>query len=324
MMRGAIVFSPESQGSHMSAIVQTHALSKSYGKRTGKLALRDLSLSVERGDIFGYLGPNGAGKTTTIKILLDLIRASSGSASLFGLDSRRDSVAIRQRLGFLPGDLALWENLTGRHIIEYTAKLRGQRETRFADELSQRLDFDPTKKVRAYSTGNRRKLGLILALMHKPELLILDEPTNGLDPLMQQIFLQLMREAKANGQTVFLSSHMLSEVQAICDTVGILRDGVLQAVQPTHELIRSNFHWVTLTLRETASGEFLTHLPAVSDMSHENGSLKFRLSGDFDPLLRALSASSQYVQALTVQEPTLEEVFLTYYSGDTAKVGSPS
>ncbi|MBZ0276847.1 MAG: ABC transporter ATP-binding protein, partial [Anaerolineae bacterium] len=215
-------------------VIQTDNLTKVYQSRKDAVyALKNLNLNVEQGEIFGYLGPNGAGKTTTIRLLLDLIRPTKGRASIFGLDANASSVALHQRIGFLPGELNLWKHLTGRQVVNYVANVRGDdgRIVKYAQELGEMLDLDFTKKVRAYSSGNRRKLGLVVSMMHKPDLLILDEPTGGLDPLLQQTFNQMMRDVRSEGRTVFLSSHVLGEVQAICDRVGILRNGELKAVE---------------------------------------------------------------------------------------------
>lgn len=297
-------------------VIQTDNLSKVYKGKPPKLALNHLSLSVDRGEIFGYLGPNGAGKTTTIKLLLDLIRPTEGKASLFGLDVNRDSVAVRQRIGFLPGELNLWDNQTGTQIVRYFASVRGGVDMNYVHELAERLEFDLTKKVRASSTGNKRKLGLILALMNKADLLILDEPTTGLDPLMQQIFFQLAMEARDEGRTVFMSSHILSEVQAICDRVGILRNGVLQAVERVDALTRVDFRWVMVRFREPVDSSIFASAPGVSELEADGNTVKLRLVGDFDPVVRALG--SHYVEDLRVLEPTLEEIFLTYYGETTA------
>lgn len=293
-------------------VLQTEALSKHYGGgKKPVLALDQLSLTADRGEIFGFLGPNGAGKTTTIKLLLDLIRPDSGHARLFGLDVNQHSVEIRRRVGYLPGELALWNGQTAAHVIAYFGKLRGGLDARFVGELQQRLEFDPGKKIREYSSGNKRKLGLILALMHKPELLILDEPTSGLDPLVQQTFLQLMREARAAGQTVFLSSHMLSEVQAICDRVGILRAGKLEEVKRVSDLMNQDYRVVTLRLREPASNGLFSSLPSVTGLEVNGHQATFRLQGDFNPLLDALRGV--YIEDIGVAEPSLEDIFLTYY-----------
>jgi ABC-2 type transport system ATP-binding protein len=321
---------------HTPYAIQTSGLSKTY--RQGPPALDNLSLSVNRGEIFGYLGPNGAGKTTTIRLLLDLIRPTAGSARLLGLDAHQDSVALHRRIGFVPGELNLWENLTARQAIAYLARLRGGVDMRYVGELAERLKFDMSKKIRSYSTGNKRKIGLILALMHKPELLILDEPTSGLDPLMQQTVNELMREAQAAGATVFLSSHMLSEVQAICERVAILREGRLQAVERVADLTRVNFYWVNVRLAgQTTAAEWLA-VPNVVEAALTNGhsaphqagqtEVKIKLHGEFDPLLRQLAR--HHVISLKTTEPTLEEIFLSFYSGagqnqgaqhETAKAG---
>lgn len=297
---------------HNTPVIQTENLSKVYkaGKRTIQ-ALSNLTLSVHRGEIFGYLGPNGAGKTTTIRLMLDLIRPTNGSATLLGMDAQKDSVELHRRIGFLPAELSLWKNLTGRQVIDYVARLRGGVDWQYVNELTERLQFDPTLRVRSYSSGNRRKLGLLLALMNKPELLILDEPTNGLDPLMQQIFNDMMREVRAEGRTVFLSSHILSEVQSICDRVGILGSGKLQAVETVATLRHADFRWVTLRLHEVANTQLLAGVPGVADLTADSSTLKLRLRGDFNPLLHALK--DQYVVDIKTEEASLEEIFLSYY-----------
>jgi ABC-2 type transport system ATP-binding protein len=280
-------------------VIQTDNLSKVYKSRRREIqALYNLNLTVQQGEIFGYLGPNGAGKTTTIRLLLDLIRPTKGSARLLGMDAQRDSVAIHHRVGFLPGELSLWDNLTGLQVVNYISQIRGKPHIVYARQLADRLLLD-------------------LSLMHKPELLILDEPTNGLDPLIQQTFYELMREVRAEGRTVFLSSHILSEVQELCDRVGILRNGELRAVERVTDLTHADFQWVTLRFREPVTPALVTGVPGVSDVTTTGHSLRLRLSGDFDPLLRAVS--SQYIVNLQVQEPTLEEIFLTYYGNNSQK-----
>lgn len=301
------------------ALIQMNRLSKIYGAGKAQTrALSNLDLTVNRGEIFGYLGPNGAGKTTTIRMLLDLIRPTSGSASIFGLDVRADSVEIHRRIGFLPGELNLWRGRTGRQIISYLAHVRGdaKRIIKQADELADRLKLDVSKKVRDYSSGNKRKLGLALAMMHSPDLLILDEPTGGLDPLVQQTFHEMMSEYRDKGRTVFLSSHVLSEVQAICDRVGILRDGELKAVESVERLTQVEFHWVEVKFREAVPDRLLGELAdmaAVSDASVNGASIRLRLAGDFDPLIRRISGG--YIENMRVEEPSLEEIFLAFYSG---------
>ncbi|MFN8451678.1 MAG: ABC transporter ATP-binding protein [Anaerolineae bacterium] len=298
----------------MENVIHTEHLTKVYTGSTR--ALDSLSLDVQRGEIFGYLGPNGAGKTTTIRLLLDFIRPTTGSAKILGMDARGDSVAIKQRIGYLPGELNLWDKQTAQQIIQFVGAARGGYDQRYVRELAERLQFDLTKKVRSYSTGNKRKLGLILALMNKPDLLILDEPSTGLDPLMQQTFYQLMQDVRAEGRTVFLSSHILSEVQAICDRVAILRSGKLEAVQRVADLTHTDFRHVTLRFREPVGAEIVRGVPGVSGVSADGRTLHLQLMGDFDPLLRAING--QYVEDMEVVEPSLEEVFLKYYGAQSA------
>jgi len=306
----------------MQPIIHIQQLSKRYGRgRAAFMALRDLTLTVDGGEIFGYLGPNGAGKSTTINILLDIIRPSSGHVHIFGLDASRDAVEVHRRAGFLPGELALWRGERARQVIEDFARLRGdvQRQVKYADELAQRLNLDTSKRIREYSTGNKRKVGLVLALMHKPDLLILDEPTSGLDPLLQQTFNQLMLEAKAEGRTVFLSSHMLSEVQAICDRVGILRAGMLKSVESVQTLLANGMRKVSLRVPPEAAehaSACLAALPNVRDLQNGGAELRFNYVGQMPPLLEQLAHLP--VQDLLISEPSLEEVFLTFY-GDSGK-----
>lgn len=306
-------------------IIQTENLTKVYtSRRSQTRALDRLNLSVQPGEIFGYLGPNGAGKTTTIRLLLDLIRPTAGRARIFGLDAQAHAVEIHRRVGFLPGELSLWRSLTGLQVIRHIANVRGMRDLRCAHQLAERLQLDLSKRVRDYSSGNRRKLGLVVAMMHEPELLILDEPTNGLDPLMQQEFNQMMREVRAEGRTVFLSSHVLGEVQAICDRVGILREGELRAVERVERLTHVDFRWVEMRFREdvpAAWRERLGDISGVSEVSIDGTTLRVRLQGDFDPLLRAVSGG--YIRDLRVKEPTLEEIFLTFYDGDGKRAAQP-
>jgi len=303
-----------------ASIIELRGLSKTYGSGAKQtVALSNLDLRVNRGEIFGYLGPNGAGKTTTIRLLLDLIRPSQGGAKIFGLDVRADSVEIHKRIGFFPAELSLWEGRTGDQIIHYVASVRGEARgiVKHAGELTERLDLDTTKKVRDLSSGNKRKLGLVIAMMHSPELLILDEPTGGLDPLVQQTFHTMMDEYRDKGKTVFLSSHVLSEVQAICDRVGILRDGELKAVESVEKITNVEFNWVDVSFRDAVPAglkQKLENMPSITDVSANGARVRMRVIGDFDPLLRAISDG--YVETLHVEEPTLEEIFLAYYSGE--------
>lgn len=297
-----------------NVVIQTDNLGKGYGAgRNRKKALVGLSLTVQPGEVFGYLGPNGAGKSTTIRLLLDIIRPDTGRAAMLGLDVRRDRIVLHKRIGYLPGELNLWRHLTGHEVIRYIGQVRGGVESAYVNQLAERLALDLTKRVRDYSSGNRRKLGIVLAFMSRPELIILDEPTNGLDPLMQQTFYQMVREARDEGRTVFLSSHILSEVQSICDRVGILRDGRLQAVERVDALTHTDFRWITLVMRTPIAPERIAGLPGVSDVSALNDGhrLRFRLSGAIGPLLNAVGV--QDLLDVLTEQPTLEEIFLAFY-----------
>ena len=291
-----------------NVVLHINGLTKNYN---GMRALDDLHLDVYRGEVFGYLGPNGAGKTTTIRMLLDLIRPTSGSATIFGLDANKDSVKVHSRLGNLPGELALYEHMTGWELIRYLGGLRGGIDEEYVKELASRLEMDMTRKVKACSSGMKRKLGLIQGLMHRPELLIFDEPTMGLDPLVQQTFYQLMREVSNAGTTVFMSSHHLQEVEHVCDRVGILAKGKLVTVAHISELKKVRFRWMTLHLSEAPNLADFETIPGVSDITLHNGTLRMRLSGEIDPVIKA--AARYHVTDMTYQEPNLEEIFLQYY-----------
>ena len=304
-------------------VIQTSNLSKVYKSGQGEVrALDNLNLDVRRGEIFGYLGPNGAGKTTTIRMLLDFIRPSAGNASILGMDVREKSVDVHRRIGFLPGELNLWKNRSATQIVNYIASIRGDEKDQLTEAkyLADRLKLDLSKKVRDYSTGNKRKLGLVLAMMHKPEVLILDEPTSGLDPLMQQTFNHMMQEIRDEGRTVFLSSHLLSEVQAICERVGILRDGDLKAIETVEELMNAGFRNVSLTFRDPVPQEWeprLTQAEGIEDVSREGNTLRLKLFGDFDPLMRAISDG--YLQDMHIEDPSLEEIFLSFYGEEVVR-----
>lgn len=301
-----------------NVVINIKGLTKHYGSVE---ALTDLNLEVYQGEIFGYLGPNGAGKTTTIRTLLDLIRPTSGSATILGLDAQAESVKVHERIGNLPGELALYDRMTGWELIGYLGDLRGGVDKTYVEQLAARLEMDMARKIKECSSGMKRKLGLIQAMMHKPDLLILDEPTGGLDPLVQQTFHELMREVSAEGRTVFLSSHNLPEVEAICDRVGILRGGRLKAVERIADLKQVRFRWMTLTL---ASSEFANGadpaafdaLAGVSDVTAEDGNIRFRVTGDLDPVIKL--AAKYHVIDLHYEEPSLDEIFLEYYGGGTA------
>jgi ABC-2 type transport system ATP-binding protein len=293
-----------------SAIL-TSGLTKKYGDFT---ALRDVSLDVKVGEVFGFLGPNGAGKSTTIRTLLDQIRATSGSASVLGLDTHTDSLAIRRRIGYIPGDLALYPNLTGAETIRYFARLRGGVEQSYVDELAERLKADLSKKIKEYSTGNRQKVGLIQAFMHRPELLILDEPNAGLDPLMQQEFLKLLAEARDAGGTVFLSSHTLSEVERIADRVGIIRDGRLVVVERIDELKRKAIRRLDFEFARPIASDAFARVDGVREVTVDGVHAHVSYEGPVTALLGA--AVEHDVLNLTSREADLEEIFLAYYRPD--------
>jgi ABC-2 type transport system ATP-binding protein len=296
--------------------IETEQLTKFYGPHRG---VEEVTIAVEEGEVFGFLGPNGAGKTTTIRTLLDLLHPTSGSARIFGLDSRRDSVAIRQRLGNLPGDFGYGKLATGREAVSLLARLRGIAGHGDAEALAERFHADLDRPMGHLSRGNRQKIGLILAVFHKPDLLVLDEPTSGLDPLMQEEFLALVREERERGCAVFLSSHELDEVQRVCDRVGIIRDGRVVAVERVSELLEKTPHRVSVQFAEPADIESLRGLAGVSDVEASDGRVRFKLAGAIDPVLKALAAHT--VLDLEVAHPTLEEVFLTYYRGEPGDRG---
>jgi ABC-2 type transport system ATP-binding protein len=294
------------------AVIETEGLTKRYGAKRG---IEDVTVSVEAGEVFGLLGPNGAGKTTTIRTLLDLLHPTGGRARIFGLDSHRDSVAIRARLGNLPGDFGYGRQSTGREALRLLARLRGVDGLGRASELAERFQADLDRQLGQLSRGNRQKIGLILATFHSPELLILDEPTSGLDPLMQEEFLTLVGEERNRGCTVLLSSHELDEVERVCDRVGIVRDGRLIAVARIHDLLGRARRTAALELAEPAAlVEDLRSLPGVTDLEATDGKVSFKVAGDLDQVLRAIA--KRHVTDMEFTHPTLEEVFLTYYGGE--------
>lgn len=290
------------------SVIQSDNLTKFYGKRRG---IQGVGLRVEAGEIFGYLGPNAAGKTTTIRVMMDLIRPSSGSVRLFGLDSRNQSAKIRKRVGYLPGELALYQNLRVIDILKHFSYLRQNVHWGFVEELSERLHCDLFHPVRTLSHGNRQKVGVIQAMMHKPELLILDEPTSGLDPLIRQEFYQLVREFKAEGKTVFISSHVLPEVERICDRAGIIRGGQLVAIEDVTRLKKKKIRQVEMTVAAPVDKHFFSDIDNIDSLRVENTRIRCRVIGDMDPLIKRI-AGLQVID-FSSQQPGLEEIFLAYY-----------
>jgi ABC-type multidrug transport system ATPase subunit len=296
----------------MTVVIETEKLTKSYGPHRG---IVDVDLQVSEAEAFGFLGPNGAGKTTMIRTLLDHIRPTSGRATIFGIGTTVDPVAIHRRVGYLPGEFVLYNNLTGGQTLEYFANLRGGVDKAYQEDLIARLDVDPSRKFREYSKGNKQKIGLIIALQHRPDLLLLDEPTSGLDPLIQQEFYGVIRDAKAEGRSVFLSSHILSEVEKTCDRVAIIREGRLARVDKTEALRDLAHHQVELVFTDHVPVEAFSSLPGVSDVLAEDHILRLRVAGSITPVVQA--AARYELADFVSREPSLEETFLAEY-GRTA------
>jgi len=296
----------------MELVIHTEDLTKSYGPRRG---IVDVNLDVSAGEIFGFLGPNGSGKTTTIRTLLDLMRPTSGKAYLFGLDSHRDSVSIRGRVGNLPGEFNLDDRLTGEQLIGFFGRLRGVEDLAYAHTLAERLDLDLTSPMRQLSRGNRQKVGLVQALFHRPPLVILDEPTSGLDPLVQEEFHAVLHEVAAEGGTIFFSSHVLSEVEHLCDRVGIVREGRLVAVETTESLLTKRVRHMTITFARPVEGEPFAALSGVSDVRIVGATLSLSLTDGLDQVVKLAARHS--VVDMELPRASLEEVFFTYYGDET-------
>ena len=293
----------------MTAVIHAENLSKYYGSSRGVVGLK---LEVEPGEVFGFLGPNGAGKTTTIRLMLDLIRPSSGRLELFGLDAQRDSVAIRRRIGYLPGDLRLYERLTAREQLRYFAALRGLDGLGEGEKLAERFELELDRPIRSLSKGNRQKVGLVQAFLHRPDLLLFDEPTSGLDPLVQISFNELLRDVTAEGRTVFLSSHILSEVQRLADRVAVIREGALELVDSVEALRSRAFVRVQATFAaKPPPKRAFAGLPGVRELERKGAVVTFALEGSADPLVKALARFE--VLALDSHEADLEDFFLTLY-----------
>jgi ABC-2 type transport system ATP-binding protein len=297
--------------------IRTEGLSKRYGSVD---ALSNLDLEVAGGEVVGYLGPNGAGKTTTIRLLLGLARPTAGRAEIFGIDCQRQPVEAHRRVAYVPGEASLWPSLTGAETLHLLGRVQGRIDTAYRDELVERFDLDPSKKVRAYSKGNRQKVILIAGLMARAEVLILDEPTSGLDPLMEQAFRHSVHEARQRGQTVFLSSHILSEVEALCDRVGILRQGALVEMGTMAELR----HLSALSVEAAFDGSppDLSAVEGVSAVEVVGRVVRCQVRGSIEPLLNALAGSG--IRELLSHEPSLEELFLAHYGQGADSDGTGS
>ena len=297
-----------------SPAIRTEGLSKRYGRIS---ALTGLDLEIGRGEVVGYLGPNGAGKTTTIRLLLGLARPTAGRAEIFGLDTQRQTAAAHRNLAYVPGEANLWPSLTGAETLNLLGHVQGRVDAGYRDSLIERFSLDPSKKVRAYSKGNRQKVLLIAALMSRPELLVLDEPTSGLDPLMEQQFRRCVQEARDQGQTVFLSSHILSEVEALCDRIGILRNGRLVEIGSLDAM--RHLSALTVDAVFTATAPDLGTVPGVRHASVTGRRVHLQVQGPMEPLIEALAHTG--VQQLVSREPSLEELFLAHYGSDQDTAG---
>jgi len=293
----------------MEAVITTDELSKRFGRT---VALDRLTLEVGRGEVFGFLGPNGAGKTTTVRLLLGLLKPSSGGARVLGLDAWGDPTRLHARLAYVPGEFAVWPQLTGGEMLELLGSLHGSVDLAYRDELCERFDFDPTKRGRSYSKGNRQKISLIAALMTRAELFVFDEPTAGLDPLMEATFRACVGEARHRGQTVFLSSHILAEVEALCDRIGILRHGRLVDLGSLDELRHLETH--TVEIRFAGDLPDLSTVPGASHVAWTGRSVRLEVLGSTAPLLQAIAPYDAV--SIESREPTLEEVFLSHYGPD--------
>ncbi len=294
--------------------IHTEGLTKNYGSVR---ALVDLNLDVRVGEVFGFLGPNGSGKTTAIRTMLDEIRPTKGWATILGLRTDEKSVAIRKHVGYVPGDLAMYPNLTGRDMLKYFANLRGGVDWSYVDELADRLNADLIKKVGNLSSGNRQKVGLIQAFMNRPEVLIMDEPSSGLDPLVQRELQKMMRDVANEGRTIFLSSHTLSEVQRVADRVGILRHGHLITVESVAELRSKAIRRVEFEFNQEAEVSVFEAVPGVRDATVENHHVAMSFDGDMGALLKAVTSHYTIVDIHT-QEADLQEIFLAYYRDEQA------
>ncbi len=290
-------------------VIVIDKLEKSYGKIQ---AVRGISMGVERGEIFGFLGPNGAGKTTTIRCMLDVIRPNGGTIRVLGMDAQRDKMALHQHIGYLPGEVRLPGEMTGRQVINYFSRLQG-REPVLLNDLVARFDVEIKRPMKGYSKGMRQKIGIVLAFMCDPEILILDEPTSGLDPLLQKIFHEFLLEEQARGRTVFMSSHIMSDVEKVCQRVAVIRNGELVTVEEVVKLREKAGQRVTVEFGDAVTGEELARIPGVSMVSKNNNNSSYflNISGSMDPLIKALSHHE--VVRLLAEEAPLEEVFLKFY-----------
>lgn len=290
-------------------IVEINNISKYYGKFPG---IENVTFSVEKGEIFGYLGPNGAGKTTTIRVLLGLLMHKNGQIKVFGSDLKKNLKEILKKTGYLPGELSLYDNLTVIQYLSFFSSLTGTLDLKYINSLAERFKLDIDRKISALSTGNRQKIGVIQAVMARPELIIMDEPTRGLDPLMRHEFYDLLREIKKEGRTIFLSSHVLSEVERICDRVGIVRNGRMVAIEDVMNLRRKKYKRVEIFCRNEIDKAIFKNIKNISHLQISGKNLRCHVWGDLDSLIKAVNKF--YIVDISSEYPGLEEIFMKFYS----------
>lgn len=289
-------------------VIETQNLTVYYGKHRG---IKDVNLTVNKGEVFGFLGPNGAGKTTTQRVLMDVIRPTSGSARIFGLDCRTQGVEVRKRVGYLPGELSMNPGLTASALLDLLGSLQGTNNNRaYRQQLCERLDLNPSRKIKEYSRGNKQKVGIVATFMNKPDLLILDEPTGGLDPLVQQTVLELVREARDDGRTVFFSSHILPEVQEVCDRVGIIRDGQLIKTDSVETLTHQQFKRVHITFKEIPPQDAFV-MKGVTEVGRDGNTVNLEVREELHQVME--KALTYGIQDIEMPPVTLEEIFLAFY-----------
>lgn len=297
-------------------VIEITQLRKAYGNIQ---AVKGISMSVEQGEIFGFLGPNGAGKTTTIRCMLDVIRPTAGSIRVLGLDAQHDTMALHQSIGYLPGDVRLPGDMTGRQVINYFSRLQGLEPVLLA-KLVQRFDVELKRPLRSYSKGMRQKIGVVLAFMCDPNVLILDEPTSGLDPLLQRTFNEFLLEEQARGKTIFMSSHIMSDVEKVCQRVAVIRQGELVTVEKVETLRQKAGQRITVEFGDQVTTEDLARIPGVSNVGTTNGAYHFNIGGSMDLLIKTLSQHE--VIRLQAEEAPLEEVFLKFYEESQPETSS--
>ena len=298
-------------------VIVIDTLHKSYGKVQ---AVKGISMRVEQGEIFGFLGPNGAGKTTTIRCMLDVIRPTSGTLRVLGLDAQRDKMELHRRIGYLPGDVRLPGQMTGKQVIDYFSRLQGLKPV-LLNDLVARFDVEMKRPLKGYSKGMRQKIGVVLAFMCDPEVLILDEPTSGLDPLLQRTFNEFLLQEQARGKTIFMSSHIMSDVEKVCQRVAVIRQGEIVTIEEVEKLRQKAGQRVTVEFGDAVSADEVARMPGVSMVTSHNHAYHFNVSGSMDALIKALSRHE--VLRLQAEEAPLEEVFLKFYENPQAETAAP-